>query len=129
MKTILGTDDTVTTCDCCGKKNLKKTVIVDIDGEVLHYGSVCATRWTGLSSKEIKKAINERHTAAVSAAKAEFYPVFHALMPALETKRIEARNLGLSGSKFAEFCKVENGAIRTRQIEIAAAHGVSVYEI
>ncbi len=39
---ILGINDDVTVCECCGKKNLKKTVVLDRDGEVLHYGTDCA---------------------------------------------------------------------------------------
>ena len=48
MAQALGTDDSVTTCDCCGKSNLKLTVIIELDdGDVVHYGTTCAARNTG----------------------------------------------------------------------------------
>lgn len=41
---ILGKNDEVTTCECCGKTNLKLTVILtNGDGEV-RYGRDCAAR-------------------------------------------------------------------------------------
>lgn len=41
---ILGISDEVTTCECCGKKNLKRTVVLtNGEGEV-HYGSECAAK-------------------------------------------------------------------------------------
>lgn len=55
MIRILGIDDAVNTCDCCGKTGLKHTVLVESLGEVYHYGSVCATKHTGLTEKEIKR--------------------------------------------------------------------------
>lgn len=61
MVTILGTDDTITTCECCGKTNLKHTVAVEISGVIHHYGSVCATKHTGV--KNINKAIIDTRAA------------------------------------------------------------------
>lgn len=57
MITILGTNDAVNSCDCCGKANLKSTVIIDIDGEIFHYGSVCASRNTRIEAKAISKTL------------------------------------------------------------------------
>lgn len=45
--TIIGITDEVNHCDCCGKSNLKRTVILKIDGEVQHYGCDCASRLSG----------------------------------------------------------------------------------
>ena len=45
---VLGITDEVTTCDCCGKPNLKRTFAIETDsGEILHYGSTCVTRIYG----------------------------------------------------------------------------------
>ena len=41
---MLGINDEVTTCECCGKTNLKKTVVLSIDGAQVHYGTQCASR-------------------------------------------------------------------------------------
>ena len=49
---IHGTTDEITVCACCGKKNLRNTVVLEfIDGvsagELLHFGSHCAARALG----------------------------------------------------------------------------------
>ena len=45
FKWIVGTSDEVTTCECCGKSDLKSTVVLGThDGEVSYYGIVCAAR-------------------------------------------------------------------------------------
>jgi hypothetical protein len=69
---ILGTDDSVNSCDCCGKSGLKHTVIVEVNGEILHYGSTCATRHTGLKSGQIKKQIENIAESIKHKAKEEF---------------------------------------------------------
>jgi hypothetical protein len=61
---ILGSTDEITTCDCCGKPNLKATWAVEMTetGEILHYGSVCVTRNTGIKNpaSDAKTYHNER---------------------------------------------------------------------
>jgi hypothetical protein len=45
MATILGITDSITTCDCCGKSNLKRTVGIELNsGEQVHYGVDCASK-------------------------------------------------------------------------------------
>lgn len=42
---VVGRTDEVTTCDCCGKQNLKFTVMISVDGaEPGYYGCVCAVK-------------------------------------------------------------------------------------
>lgn len=42
--TVRGISD-VPTCDVCGKTNLKLTIVIESEaGELLHYGSDCASR-------------------------------------------------------------------------------------
>jgi hypothetical protein len=53
---ILGTSGDVTMCEACGKQDLKKTVAIDIDGEVHYYGCDCASRVIGWSAADIAKA-------------------------------------------------------------------------
>ena len=71
MIRILGIDDSVNTCDCCGKTNLKHTVIVD-DGEIRHYGSVCATKHTGLAPAHIQQEVKAERYGRVAAARKEY---------------------------------------------------------
>jgi len=49
MKKIIGFTDAITECECCGKKELKGTYCLEIDGEELYYGSTCAFKCHGLS--------------------------------------------------------------------------------
>jgi hypothetical protein len=39
---ILGITDEVTTCGCCGRNGLKKTIALEIDEVLTHYGTQCA---------------------------------------------------------------------------------------
>lgn len=41
---ILGITDDQTTCDCCGKTNLKRVVALEIEGQVVKFGTTCAAR-------------------------------------------------------------------------------------
>ena len=56
-----GTTGDITTCDCCGRADLKSTVIiVGLDaggaetGDLRHYGSTCAAKAMGLTHKAVK---------------------------------------------------------------------------
>ena len=58
-----GTTGDITTCDCCGKSDLKSTVIiVGLDeggtetGDLRHYGSTCAAKALGIAHKAVKGA-------------------------------------------------------------------------
>jgi hypothetical protein len=70
---ILGTTDSVSSCDCCGKSNLKQTVAVieldargdEVTGETLHFGTTCAAR---ASRREVKEVRNEAAAADRAAA-------------------------------------------------------------
>ena len=39
---IIGSTEDVNQCDHCGRTGLRRTVILDIDGERVHYGTSCA---------------------------------------------------------------------------------------
>lgn len=56
---LLGTTEDVTTCDCCGKSELKKTIAFDNGGITVYYGVVCASKETGKSTDEIKSGIKQ----------------------------------------------------------------------
>ena len=53
----LGTTDERTTCECCGKMNLKGTVAIrDLEHDTDHFfGSVCAARALKLKVAEVRK--------------------------------------------------------------------------
>jgi hypothetical protein len=54
---FLGTSDEVTSCDCCGRKDLKSTVALVVgDGDTVYFGVVCAARSLAMSAKDVKAA-------------------------------------------------------------------------
>lgn len=55
MKKVIGYTDSVNECECCGKRELKGTYCVEIDGVELYYGSVCAFKNHGISLEEQKE--------------------------------------------------------------------------
>lgn len=68
----MGITDEVTTCDCCGRENLKRTVAMgDAGGLVGYYGTDCAAKATGRPAKDIRteaKAADEAARRAKMAA-------------------------------------------------------------
>ena len=65
---ILGTTDERTSCDCCGKSNLKSTVALDDsdNGETVFFGVTCAARAMKIEVKAVKAGVN-----SLAAAKRE----------------------------------------------------------
>jgi hypothetical protein len=127
MHKILGYDDSVNTCDCCGKTNLKSTVIVDVDGDILHYGSVCATRHTGKTSKEIKKEIDDALKLAVYRAKCEY----ESSMEYCKSQNMikEAHKLGIRpGKPFSDYHHEFTVLAEAKKREIAAKWGIDVWK-
>lgn len=73
MSTVkyLGTSDDFTTCECCGRKNLKSTVALSIgDQDPVYFGSDCAARAIGRSSAEVKRETKRADDAKYAAEKA-----------------------------------------------------------
>lgn len=67
--TAICTDDSITTCDCCGRTNLKATVLMQSDlGDLVHFGRTCAARNTGKTSQQITKEIRAERDAAFGRA-------------------------------------------------------------
>lgn len=71
MYRVLGINDDVCTCECCGKHNLKCTValsVLDVDGndsgEIVRYGRDCAA----LAMLGRKSAANARKIEAIALA-------------------------------------------------------------
>ncbi len=54
-KKIIAFTDSINECDCCGKKGLKGTFCVLIDGNEFYYGSTCAFKKHGFTKEETKK--------------------------------------------------------------------------
>jgi hypothetical protein len=71
MATALFVDDSVTTCDCCSRRDLKATVCLRLDdGRIVYYGRTCAARNTGKDWPQIVEGIraerDRRHGLATN---------------------------------------------------------------
>jgi len=64
---ILGINDDVTTCECCGRTDLKCTVVLDFDGEITHYGRQCAANALSSPARKYKVSDIDRELDAVKA--------------------------------------------------------------
>lgn len=81
---VLGRNDEQTTCDCCGKMNLKLTVILEDNetGETVRYGVNCAAKAMGRDAKYVKNEL----------VKVRNHEMFVARQAMLERNRIARAN-------------------------------------
>ena len=68
---FLGCNDEQTVCDLCGRDDLKKTVVLDIDGDVVRYGSDCAARALKWGVKDVRSAAKKAQDELDAQALAE----------------------------------------------------------
>ena len=66
---LLGVTDERTTCDCCGKKHLKRTVALQSETGVVYYGVNCAARALGHKSSAYKVIADTMEYAQKAVAK------------------------------------------------------------
>lgn len=118
MHKILATDDSVNTCDCCGKSNLKFTFAVEVGGEVVHYGSTCVTKHTGRTYIQAKNEIATHEANRVMALERKYQATREAI--ALTARMLEAHKQSLAGKPFKEFCAVARAAADAKRAEIFA---------
>lgn len=105
---FLGTTDEVTTCDCCGRTNLKKTIALMVNDFPVYYGSECAAKALGMTTKQVK-----RQTAKADGER------FAARMQALHDASVDAH--GPKGNKeLAYYLDCEYGRIRTSPLKASA---------
>lgn len=63
MIKILGTSNDRLTCDCCGRRGLKKTVVLAFAEEERYYGVDCAARTLGRGKATVASAAKEAQRA------------------------------------------------------------------
>jgi hypothetical protein len=120
----------VNACDCCGKVNLKFTVVVELDdGQVVHYGQVCAGRNTGKDRRTQTSEARAFHLEQVNAARGEFVAGdAYRAERARFAERAAARML--PGLEAAEFVRDAADAADTAARAIAAKYrGVSFWDV
>ncbi len=127
MSRALGTDDSVTTCDCCGKVNLKFTVAIELDdGEIVHYGSTCASRNTGKPQKQIAAEIRAEAKRVLDAAAAEYIASAEYIAYRAALAR---RPRNLIGRAAMDFVAAEGDADDKARVRIATKYGIASYAL
>jgi len=127
---ILGFEEAITTCDCCGKAHLKGTFGIEMieSGEILYYGSVCVTRNTGYTKKEINAMAKADEAERVKIARAEYLATPE--YAAARARNQEAHALKIvPGSAFKAFVLETADADRAVQKAIAAKYKVATYQL
>lgn len=68
--TFLGVTGAVTTCDCCGRQGLAKTIALRENSteEILYFGSACGAKAIGWGVKEFNAAAKHAQTELEQAA-------------------------------------------------------------
>lgn len=65
MWKVLGKNDEVTVCECCGRADLKATVILSNGAGEVRYGRVCAARLMGCAAVEVDRGVKAAEVEAV----------------------------------------------------------------
>jgi hypothetical protein len=113
---ILGWVEEVTTCDCCGKSKLSGTFACDLEGDVIHYGSTCVTRNTGVKNPRTAASVYLRERQAQAGEELRQTPEF----AAYRARLAEAQARNLFGRECADFVRETGRAESARAAEIAA---------
>jgi len=99
---IHGTTDEITVCDCCGKPNLRATVVLEVlegdnAGDLLHFGSHCAARALGRkkSHADVIVAQAKRAQKLAPVAAAVKAAIALGIEAARDAGRAKAQELGL----------------------------------
>jgi len=58
---MIGITDEVTSCDCCGRTDLKRTIVLERaeDGVIVYFGSQCGARAIGWTTKDFERAAKD----------------------------------------------------------------------
>lgn len=97
---VLGVTDEVTSCECCGKRNLKRTVALDLNGETVHYGVDCAARALNVAGTFSAKTA-EKFVAAARQTLAD--------RDAFEAAKVEAQDRAAATGQEMVVVKDRNG--------------------
>jgi len=94
---VLGTTDDVTTCEACGRPELKGTLVLqpldadgNDDGEPCYYGSSCGAKLAKSTTREINAEARKADREAAAAKKAAQEEARHREWEAGRPARIEA---------------------------------------
>lgn len=83
---VLGTTDTVTTCEICGRVDLKGTLVLTCNGEITYAGSDCGAQLAGRPANILKREARTADRAAVEAARIASDAITQAWITAEQTE-------------------------------------------
>jgi hypothetical protein len=112
---ILGSTEEVTTCHCCGRENLKKTVALDdYEGNVTYYGETCAAKAMEMKVTEFKK----EYTSSVKQLQQEKETFIntHPLMKAIDEEVNEINKQGIPFKQRIELGLTKKWAEMKKQV-------------
>lgn len=127
--TFIGTTGDVTECGCCGRSDLKKTIVLqDNDSrEFVFFGSVCGAKAQGWTIKEFNAAANAAQKAREQAARERRWQVDRMVQSHPDVVAAAAAiPMAGSGKTFAErlpFIKARIAVERRIRAEIEATLG------
>lgn len=128
MTRVLGIDDSVNTCDCCGKTHLKYTVVVSEGETVKHYGSVCATKRTWLTHKEIRTEVKAERGRRVATARKEYRESTAHVNLEAAIARAHRENIP-PGKEFRAYIAISVDEDEIVRSFIARKHGVTAVDL
>lgn len=122
MAQAIGTTSSVNECDCCGKKELKLTVIIRLDdGQVVNYGTTCAKRNTGKVQREINEEVANYAAQMLAHAQARFKATPEA---AAERVAFDTRPRHLTGRDAMQWVDAACNAADVVRKQITAQQGI-----
>lgn len=129
MPRAIGLTDEVDTCDCCGKPDLKVTVVMDLgDGVIAYYGTTCAMRNTGKDRRTINAEIKSVEQARRAAARAEWIACPERMAYDVRLAEAHRSNVPL-GIAFADFNRNARNAADAARAAIAARHSLTASQV
>jgi len=111
---VRGWTEDVTSCQCCGREDLKGTVVLEHveTGEIFYYGCVCAGRALGWSAAEARRRLEREARDQLRQLKEQarrellVHPLYQQAQQVRARARAEAKALGLRpGKEFAQHMK------------------------
>lgn len=124
MYKMRGITDSVTSCDCCGRSDLKSTVVLESDdGTLSHFGKVCASKLLKIGAKEVMALATAAKEQAQLAARLE--EEAHPLNKKLQ--ELCAKHAGKCYTERAWFLGAITPHLNLIKGAIRAKHGLNQY--
>lgn len=129
----LGFTEEITSCDCCGKVDLKGTYAIEnmLTGDILYFGCVCAAKRMNWSKKDFVSKYKSEEKEQNEAARAEYrsssemkaYDAWVANLPDIDTDEGWNKRMLL----LKEQGPLYKNALEVKKVEIRAKYPLAKY--